>query len=171
MPSVSGVATVKRLQRSPPPRRGAYCCLMGNSLKGAAEKETFVFVASDPVYATTLHNRRLTSVKETRSVAPFWHLVLVIGPFLVTETALTCAQRWVNCTRGCPSKMRHGAKLAIEYGVPCYTSGLTPRGGTLRFLERSAPREYVRGFIKIVAQTPPVTPIKTPRVVRRNMWN
>jgi hypothetical protein len=168
--TVHGVAIVKRPQRCKVlPRNGAFCCLIGNSLKSAAEKETFVFVASDPVYATTLHNRCLTSIKETRSVAPFWHLVLAIGPFLTTETAMACGQRWVNCTRGCPSKMRKGAKLATEYGVPCYSSAVTLRGGTLRYLERNAPHEYVRGFRRLVAQTPPVTPIKTPRVVR-NMW-
>lgn len=165
------MATVKRQQRHRElPRRGAFCCLIGNSLKSLTEKETFVFVATDPVYATTLHNRRLTSVKETRSVAPFWHLVLAIGPFLTTATALACAQRWVNCTRGCPSKMRQGAKLAAEYGVPCYSSAVTTAGGTLRYLEENAPQAYVRIFRRLVAQSLPVTPVKTPRVVRRNMW-
>lgn len=172
------VARVKRPQRSTflHQQDGVYCCLIGNSLKSAAEKETYVFVASDPVYATTLHNRRVTSVKETRSVAPFWHLVLVIGPFPAMSVAMVCAQRWVNSTRGCPSKMRQGAKLAIEFGVPCYSSALHPRGGTLRYLEDYAPREYVRDFRRLVDTqtqtllTPLVTPIKTPRVARRNMW-
>lgn len=145
------------------PFHGVYCCLIGNSLKSVTEKETFVFVATDPVYATVLHNRRETTIKETRSVAPYWHLILAIGPFPVSGIALSCAQRWVNCTRGCNSKIRYGIKLSKEYGVPCYSCDIPPSGGTLRFLEKYAPPTYARTYRRFLEQTPFTTPLKTPQ--------
>ncbi len=127
------------------PHHGVFCCLMGNSLKSAADKETYVFVANDPVYATVLHNRRQVSIKDTRSIAPFWHLILAIGPFPVTPEATACAKKWVNRTRGCSSKIRKGVELARDYGVRCYREE-PPEGGTLAFLKRHAPRRYVKVY-------------------------
>jgi hypothetical protein len=158
--TAAGVGIVKKSYRQPQVARGVYCCLIGNSLKDNADKETYVFVANDPAYATVLHNQRLTSTKETRSIAPFWHLVLVLGPFVTGSLALACAQRWVNCTRGCNSKIRKGRKLAQEETVNCYDDSVAPPGGTLAFLKRHAPRPYARAYQRLV-QTPPSTPIKT----------
>lgn len=142
------------------PRRGVYCCLIGNSLKSTIEKETFVFIASDPIHATILHNQRLTTMKETRSVAPFWHLVLVMGPFPSRLDATACAQRWANCTRGCPSKMRRGSELATEYKVPCYSCAVQPPGGTMRFLRKYAPLSFLRTFKRLMQASQP----------KRNVW-
>lgn len=152
--TVKCLATVRKGRRAKSlPKRGVYCCLIGNSLKSLTEKETFVFVASDPIHATILHNRRLTSMKETRSVAPFWHLVLVMGPFPNALVATARAQSWANCTRGCPSKMRRGREIAAEYGVPCYSCDVQPEGGTLRFLKQNAPVTYVRAFKHLVRRS------------------
>lgn len=149
---MSGVAAVPRAHRESgrsPLRHGVYACLLGNSLKAMREKETFVFVTGDPVYATILHNRRLTSARETRSVAPYWHLVLTIGPFLRAAAAFECAQRWVNCTRGCASKIRRGIELAGLYRVACYSSTVRPPGGALKYLRKHAPAAYVRAYQRL----------------------
>lgn len=128
------------------PQLGIYCCLIGNSLKAMGAKETFVFIASDPVYATVLHNRRETSMKETRNIAPHWHLLLVLGPFPTSELARECAQRWVNCTRGCNSKMRRGLELARKLNVHCFSCEVRPRGGTRRFLKRHVSARHARVY-------------------------
>jgi hypothetical protein len=148
--SGTGIARVERHKHGPPVR-GTFCCLIGNSLKGNADKETYVFIASDVVYTTVLHNQRLTSVKETRGIAPFWHIVLSLGPFPTSAMALQCAQRWVNCTRGCSSKIKRGIKLSQEYRVDCYADSVQPPGGTLKFLQRHLPRAYARTYKTIAS--------------------
>lgn len=146
--SGSGRLRVSFKRQACPPR-GVYCCLIGNSLKNDREKETYVFLSNDPVYTTVLHNQRLTSVKETRSVAPFWHLVLVFGPFALASEALARAQHWVNVTRGCNSKIHRGMEIAREFKVPCYADHVKAPGGTLRYLKRHAPPQYVKTFRRL----------------------
>ncbi len=146
--SGTGRPCVSFKRRMRPPR-GVYCCLIGNSLKNDREKETYVFLSNDPVSTTILHNQRLTSVKETRSVAPFWHLVLAFGPFAQGSEALARAQHWVNVTRGCKSKIRRGMAIAHEYNVPCYADHVKAPGGTLRYLKRHAPPSYAKAFRRL----------------------
>lgn len=150
---MSGCGVVKASWvRKQSPMNGVYCCLIGNSLKNDREKETYVFLSSDPIYTTILHNRRLTSVKETRSVAPFWHLVLVVGPVFPYTRALECAQRWVNLTRGCKSKIRHGIILAAEYRVACLANHVQVPGGTRRYLQKHGTRKYVRAYRRLAVR-------------------
>ena len=130
------------------PRKGVYCCLLAHALKSEANTETYVFVANNPVQATLLHNRRQSSTKDTRSVAPYWHLIFVVGPFVVTSQASAFAQNWVNSTRGCTSKIQRGTEMAERLGIPYYSVRQQPAQGTLAYLKKHAPRDHVRAYLK-----------------------
>ncbi len=136
---------VKHSQRQTQ-RVGFYCCLIGNALKSIKERETYVFVSKVPIWSTVLHNRGIS--KETRGVAPFWYIVRTLGPFLDIDTAVQCAQKWADRTRGCQSKIKKGDELAQLYGVRCRQA----IGSLLTFLQRNAPRVYVRTYRRLRQQ-------------------
>jgi hypothetical protein len=133
------------------PRIGLYCCLMAHALKSENETETYVFVSANPVLSTILHNRRETSTKDTRGVAPYWYLAFVAGPFPLALDAYTFAQQWVDVTRGCTSKIKRGTEMASDAGVPFYSKRIRPnvRGrSTLAYLRLHGPPDYVRTYLK-----------------------
>jgi hypothetical protein len=139
---------------APPERLGGgyYCALMGHPFDGLYKKDTYTFVDADPVHAVVLHNRRLVNNKETRAVAPFWRLVVAVGPFASPDAAAAFGRDWVHNTRGAASKRRRGIALAKERGVPYYTEQRrrTP-AQTAAYLRAHAPRVYLKAYRRLQA--------------------
>lgn len=123
--------------------RGVYCALLGHAFEKKFKKDTYVFIAYDPILATIKHNSRTLFNKETRSVAPFWQLHVAIGPFKTVKSATACGQELVNCTRGCLSKRKRAFDLAVRYGVSCYSDQVQAPGGAEEYLRQHAPAQYV----------------------------
>lgn len=130
------------------PSRGWYCALLGHPFESLYKKDTYMFVSPTPVLAATLHNRKAVRNKDTRAVAPFWHFLLIVGPFAAEDSALAFGREWIHNTRGSQSKRRRGVELARAYGMSYYAPSTRP-GRTLAYLRRHAPPEYVAAFRRL----------------------
>ncbi len=139
---------------SVPRSRGHYCALMGHPFEGYYKKDTFMFVSSAPVHTAVVHNRRLVNNKETRQVAPFWHLLVVVGPFAAAASALAFGRDWTHNTRGWQSKRRRGMELARARGLPYYVTPMKPRNRkrTLAYLRRHAPPAYAETYVRLTTR-------------------
>jgi hypothetical protein len=135
-----------RGQRVVPQRRHYYCALIGCAFEGMFKKDTYVFVAHDPVRSTILFNTEAVVNKDTSSVAPHWKLHGAVGPFENQESAVACAQELADSTRTRKSKRMRLRELASRFGVACYTDAVQAPGGTRAYLEKHAPPAFLRVF-------------------------
>ncbi len=131
---------------APPVGGGYYCALMGHPFEGLYKKDTYMFVSEEPLRTAVLHNRRAIHNKETRTVAPHWYLLLIVGPFPTVSAALTFGQHWVHNTRGAQSKLRRGIVLAKLWAIAYYVH--KPKRTRLYMMKR-APAAYARAYVRL----------------------
>jgi hypothetical protein len=131
-----------------------YCTLIGHPFRRQYKKHAYLFVTRDPVDSTIAHNSGAVDSKHTRGIAPFWHILVAVGPFVTVEAAMAFGRLWLAGTRGCPSKTRRGPLLAKRYHVGCYSAAVKPPGGSTRvYLKRRAPARYIKTFRRMTRVT------------------
>lgn len=139
-----------------------YCALMGHPFEGFYKKDTYMYVSSTPVLTAVVHNLKLVANKETRQVAPYWRLLVVVGGFETVQSALAFGREWVSNKRGWQSKRRHGMQLARDKGLPFYASpnpdAIVTHADRERALEHledvGAPEPYVQAYQRMCMMPP-----------------
>jgi hypothetical protein len=128
-----------------------YCMIMVHPLVSNKNKVR-VMLTHLPMCAVALHNQCRTRNRETHHFAPYWRLVLVVGPFALPEHAVCYTMDVMHGTRGPRSKIIWAQELAQQYNVQCRAEDvvMTADEATAYLTAVHAPAAYLDALQELI---------------------
>lgn len=109
------------------------------------KNDAVIGYSQNPFFSTFYRNKHEDKLKE-------WQLYIILGPFVLKKTCISCCTDWLKKTRGINSKRIRAEELKTNYNIDLYSSNKLEEKELDKLILETLPKQFILEYEKMKNQ-------------------